>query len=157
MGQVGGPIFFRIQRPKPGRRGIGRVQHTKISVESACKFLSFALEKLPSEAFVYPGSAGTFRTRWEKLLKGLRIPEGSNLTPAGLRAGGAVELYRRGLPIADIMWTLRLKNIETLQHYLQQISTQITMVDLPVACKDLVQTFSFFFTSLVSIHQCRAG
>lgn len=153
VGQSSGPVFFRIQKPKPGRRGIGRVQHTKIVDLNACKFLSFVLEDCAGEVFVYPGSASSFRTRWEKLLRGLKIPLNSGLTPAGLRAGGTVELYRQGTPIADILWALRLRNIETLQHYLQEISTQITMVDLPKPCKDLVASFSIFFNSLVSIHQ----
>eukprot|EP00438_Fugacium_kawagutii_P011433 Skav235906 [mRNA] locus=scaffold256:299189:305925:- [translate_table: standard] len=152
VGQVDGPIFYRIQKPKPGRRGMGRVQHTKILPVDVCVFLTAKLFDLQGDAFIYPGSASSFRTRWDRLLRALEVPLVANLTPGGLRAGGTVELYRRGTPIADILWTLRLKNIETLQHYLQEISTQITMVDLPSRCKLLVHCFGLCFSHLVSIH-----
>lgn len=152
VGQEEGPIFYRIQKPKPGRRGLGRVQHTKILPKEVCDFLVLRLFSLQGEAFIYPGSAASFRTRWDKILRALQVPMSAGLTPAGLRAGGSVELYRRGTPIADILWTLRLKNIETLQHYLQEISTQITMVDLPEKCKLLVHCFGLCFSQLVSIH-----
>eukprot|EP00438_Fugacium_kawagutii_P034813 Skav226550 [mRNA] locus=scaffold421:226537:230826:- [translate_table: standard] len=152
IGESEGPIFFRIQKPKPGRRGLGRVQHTKINSSAAIRILCKALENLPSEAAVYPGSSAAFRTRWNKLLGGLLIPPSAGITPAGLRAGGTVHLYRHGTPIADILWTLRLRNIETLQHYLQEISTQITMVDLPLRSKELVKAFSCYFSCLTSIH-----
>eukprot|EP00438_Fugacium_kawagutii_P026205 Skav223835 [mRNA] locus=scaffold1256:189550:193986:- [translate_table: standard] len=152
IGEDVGPIFFRIQKPKPGRRGMGRVQHTKITNDSACLVLCRVLERLSSDAHIYPGSAAAFRTRWTKLMAGLAIPPSAGITPAGLRAGGTVHLYRHGTPIADILWVLRLKNIETLQHYLQEISTQITMVDLPAVCKDLVKAFSLYFPCVTSIH-----
>eukprot|EP00438_Fugacium_kawagutii_P014515 Skav224400 [mRNA] locus=scaffold2452:244095:248198:- [translate_table: standard] len=150
VSQIEGPIFYRIQKPKPGRRGMGRVQHTKIVPPEICAFLAVHLGDLDSDAFIYSGSAASFRTRWDKFMNVLRVPKSAGLTPSGLRAGGTVELYRRGTPIADILWTLRLKNIETLQHYLQEISTQITLVDLPVQCKLLVNGFSSCFPSLLS-------
>ena len=45
----------------------------------------------------------------------------------------------------DILWALRLKNVETLQHYLQEISTQITMFDLSPAAKVSIGAFADFF------------
>lgn len=151
LGQEDGPIFFRISSPKPGRRGMGRVQHTKITCPEACAFLAFHLGHVHPDLLVFGGSPNVFRTRWNKLLLGLRVPTAAGMTPAGLRAGGTVHLYRHGMPIADILWALRLKNIETLQHYLQEVATQITMVDLPQHCKDLVKSFSTCFPHLISI------
>eukprot|EP00438_Fugacium_kawagutii_P024606 Skav200074 [mRNA] locus=scaffold838:451933:457558:- [translate_table: standard] len=151
LGQSSGPIFFRINKPKPGRRGMGRVQHTKINCEISCSFLSRCLRSCHPDVMIFGGSPGVFRTRWNKLLLGLCVPTSAGITPAGLRAGGTVHLYRSGLPIADILWALRLKNIETLQHYLQEVATQITMVDLPQHCKDLVKSFSICFPHFLSI------
>jgi len=152
IGQHGGPIFFRIQKPKPGRRGLGRVQHTKILSEAVGKFLAGILFDLQPQAPIYFGSAGAFRTRWNRLLLGLKVPLSCGLTPAGLRAGGTVELYRQGCPISDILWTLRLKKLETLQHYLQEVSTQITMVDLPLDAKQMIYSFSELLPHFLSIH-----
>lgn len=89
---------------------MGRVQHAKIADQQTVQFLKFQL-------------------------LALGVPTSAQLTPAGLRAGGPAELYRGGAPIMDILWALRLKNVETLQRYLQEIATQITMVDLPVEAR----------------------
>ena len=79
---------------------------------------------------IFGGSPGMFRTRWNKLLLGLGDYVCRHYT-SWLRAGGTAHLYRSGLAIAGILWALREKNIETLQHYLQEVVTQITIVDLP--------------------------
>ncbi len=152
VGQSSGPIFFRIQKPKPGRRGLGRVQHTKILSDAVVKFLAAFLGDLKPQMHIYDGSAGAFRTRWNRLLSGLHVPLSCGLTPGGLRAGGTVELYRQGCPITDILWTLRLKNLETLQHYLQEVSTQITMVDLPLRAKQSIFSFAELLPHFLSIH-----
>ena len=103
-------------------------------------------------AALYPGSAGAFRTRWNHLLKALKIPLHFNITPACLRAGGTVHLYKKGTPIMDLLWFLRLKNVETLQHYLQEISTEITMIDLPVNTRVTIQHLSSLFPHFLSLH-----
>ena len=68
-----------------------------------------------------------------------------------------MELYRQGTPILDILWSLRLKNIETLQHYLQEISTEITMIDLPVPCRDLIRNLNSLFPHFLSASSCETG
>ena len=68
-----------------------------------------------------------------------------------------MHLYRSGTPILDILWALRLKNVETLQHYLQEISTQITMVDLPPAAKSNVIIFAEMYPFFLSTSKRRAG
>lgn len=153
IGEASGPCFLRILKPKPGRRGLGRVQHCKIRDKAVVMFLEkFFADKKPN-ARVYAGSAGAFRTRWNKLLTALGISTEFHLTPAGLRAGGCVNLYQQGLPIMDLLWCLRLRNLETLQHYLQEISTQITMIDLPQAAKMNVSCFANLFPCCLSTFQ----
>ena len=90
LGQMEGPVFFRIQKPKPGRRGLGRVQYTKIVDKLACQFLSQLLGQLPSELLIFPGSASSFRTRWNKLLVALKVPSIAEITPAA--SGRGVQL-----------------------------------------------------------------
>jgi len=153
LAQTSGPMFLRISKPKPGRRGMGRVQHAKISQESIVSFLETVFSGMHGNQPVYPGSAGAFRTRWNKLMTSLEVPLSTGLTPGGLRAGGTVNLYREGTPIMDILWALRLKNVETLQHYLQEISTQITMFDLSPAAKVSIGAFADFFHFALSIYK----
>lgn len=153
----GSSCFLRILKPKPGRRGMGRIQHIKIIDECVCRFLSTVFAKLEPNERLYPASAGCFRTRWEKILKRLGIPSSARLTPGCLRAGGTVELYKQGMPIMDILWCLRLKNVETLQHYLQEISTEITMIDFSVPTRSLIRDLSLLFYHFVSLDCYETG
>eukprot|EP00438_Fugacium_kawagutii_P027913 Skav231459 [mRNA] locus=scaffold1847:913848:918299:- [translate_table: standard] len=153
----GSACFLRICKPKPGRRGMGRVQHVKIQDPSISVFLSHVLSPLLSTEYIYPGTSGAFRTRWNKLLLSLGIPLSTKITPGCLRAGGTVELYKQGMPIMDILWRLRLKNLETLQHYLQEISTDITMIDFPAPTRLLIQNMSFIFDHFISHFCCDTG
>lgn len=122
--EPGSPCFLKVSKPKPGRRGMGRVQHSKIRDRNV-SFLSRLLLRVSGSEHLYPGSRSAFRYRWNHLLKTLLVPSTASLTPGCLRAGGTVELYRQGMQIMDILWSLRL------QRYLQEISTQVTMIDLP--------------------------
>ena len=112
--------FLNIRAPKPGRRGRGRVQHTKIVHPEAVKLVVAVFQDLPSQAFLYPSSASSYRRRWDRLLTVLQIGKASRLTPGCVRDGGAVFLYHSGQPIANILWTMRLKSQQTLEHYLQE-------------------------------------
>ena len=149
-GKTGDPCFLKIIKPKPGRRGMGRVQHAKIRDAQVASFLSRVFVDVNPHELLYPGSSASFRTRWNLLLVKLKIPSSLGLTPGCLRAGGTVELYVRGMPIMDILWALRLKNLETLQHYLQEISTQITLIDLPMESRHLIFGFAAIYDRILS-------
>lgn len=62
LGQVDGPIFFRISKPKPGRRGKGRVQRAKISCQLTFSFLSRCLKDCHPDLLIFGGSPSVFRT-----------------------------------------------------------------------------------------------
>eukprot|EP00438_Fugacium_kawagutii_P024531 Skav231382 [mRNA] locus=scaffold1586:905940:907367:- [translate_table: standard] len=145
--------FLRISKPKPGRRGMGRSQHATINDPVVSSFLTMVFRDLRGTQALYPGSSAAFRTRWNALLRSLRIPTAFGLTPGSLRAGGTVYLYRLGYPIMDILWLLRLKNLETLQHYLQEISTEVTMVDLPSGSWMLIRNLAAISSALFSTFQ----
>ena len=63
-----------------------------------------------------------YRKRWDYLLKLLQVPSEINITPGGLRGGGAVAFYRRGGSIADLTWVMRLRQMSTLESYLQEVA-----------------------------------
>ena len=152
-GESGSACFLRVSKPKPGRRGLGRVQHCKVNDYYVSKFLSKVFWMVPRTEGLYPGSSSAFRYRWNFILQKLDVPGVSLLTPGCLRASGTVELYRKGMPIMDILWALRLKNLETLQHYLQEISTQITMIDLPARARFLILNLAKLFPHFLSIER----
>lgn len=143
-------VFLRIGNPKSKRRGLGKIQHVKIDHLGVSSFLQRVLGLLDGDAPVFPGTPGSFRRRWNMLLKGLKIPDDVRLTPGSLRPGGTVELYRKGVGIHDILWALRLKHVETLQHYLQEVSTEMTLFDLPKCAKLTIEEMSDFLPILLS-------
>ena len=143
-------VFLRIGNPKSKRRGLGKIQHVKIDHHGVSSFLQRVLGLLDGDAPVFPGTPGSFRRRWNMLLKGLKIPDDVRLTPGSLRPGGTVELYRKGVGIHDILWALRLKHVETLQHYLQEVSTEMTLFDLPKCAKLTIEEMSDFLPILLS-------
>ena len=77
------------------------------------------------------------------------------LTPGSLRGGGAVHLYHQGVPIADLLWRLRLKQVTTLENYLQETaaSTSTVFSSLPEAAKANVRSCSqmlpHFYTTIM--------
>jgi hypothetical protein len=43
-------------------------------------------------------------------------------TPGGLRGGGAVAFYSKGGTVSELLWAMRLKQIATLESYLQEVA-----------------------------------
>lgn len=131
-------VYLRIQNPKGRRRGIGAVQHTKIVDADSAKFLDWVFHALPSDSPLYPGSASAFRRRWDKILQFLKVPLKLQLTPASMRAGGAIAEYRSNQDLSLIMWRMRLKQIGTLQHYIQEVGAASIFVELPQISRERV-------------------
>ncbi|CAE7267590.1 unnamed protein product [Symbiodinium microadriaticum] len=73
----------------------------------------------------------TKRRRWDFLLEALGLDR-CELTPGGLRGGGAVWAYHHGTAIADIQWRMRLKHQHTLVHYLQEVAALNALLDAAV-------------------------
>ena len=72
-----------------------------------------------------------------KLLEHFKIPRSAQLTPGGLRGGGATYMYHAGLAIIpDVLWRLRLKHIATLESYLQEMAADSALSRLPPGCCD---------------------
>ena len=144
-----GTMFVKFDNPKSKKRGIGRVQHSKITDGRATRFISKVFGRLPGWALLYPGSAASFRRRWDKVLQALAIPASAGLTPASMRGGGAVRAYRANDDITSLLWRMRLKNLETLQHYLQEAGAISLFSTLPSKSKARVQAATSLYSSLL--------
>ena len=113
-------LFLQIGQPKSGRRGKGRVQHSKVTHSQTIQLARAAFGALSPDDSLYPTTASTYRRRWDKLVETLGIDKKCNLTPGCLRPGGAVFLYHCETPIYDLLWRMRLKHLATLESYLQE-------------------------------------
>ncbi len=135
-------VFLNIAAPKPGRRGKGKTQHTKITDLSAVRLAVAVFSHLQPEEQLYPSTLSSFRRRWDRLCCVLEIPKTASITPGCVRGGGAVFLYHKGEPIANIQWTMRLKHQGTLESYLQETAALAVMQRLHSKSKQMVQSCS---------------
>lgn len=124
-------VYLQIRSPKGRRRGIGAIQHTKVTGLAITKLLDRAYGKLGRDEQLYPAAPSTFRRRWDHILRLLHIPTSVGFTPASLRAGGAVAAYRQNEDLGRLMWRMRLRQAETLQHYIQEVAAVSIFGDLP--------------------------
>lgn len=92
-GLAGKVCFLRVGRPKPGRRGRGRVQHARISDAATVDLVKVAFGDLDADDLLYPCSAGAYRRRWDALLSALGVGRETKITPGGLR----VEVQRTSI------------------------------------------------------------
>lgn len=98
---------------------------------------------------LFPGSFSSYRKRWDVILAFLQVPTKLAITPASLRVGGAVTAYRANEEIARLMWRMRLKNYETIQHYLQEVGAASIFMELPRTCRARVETAALMFHFLL--------
>ena len=75
-----------------------------------------------SDEDLFTGSAQIFRRRCDYLLQMLDVKHCPGVTPGGLRGGGAVAFYRKGGSVSELLWAMRLKQIATLESYLQEVA-----------------------------------
>lgn len=141
--------FLRVREPKGRFRGIGKVQHAKISSQQVVDFLEKVFGPIARNEPLYPGSPSSYRRRWDRILLFLGIPIRLGLTPASLRGGGAVRAYRADEDIAKLLWRMRLKSVETLQHYLQEVGADSIFVELPTDSQNRVKMTCALYHSVL--------
>ena len=139
-------LFLRVRKPKTLRRGKGRVQHVKVAEPEVITCLQAIFGELDEFLPLFPLSPATFRSRWNKLLTALEVPPSVWPTPASMRGGGAIMAYKRGEPIANILWRMRLVSQSTLEHYLQELAAESFLVKLPEMTKVRIRLAASFYT-----------
>ena len=129
-------------------RQLARVQHLKISSSHVVRLLALVCRDAVREEPLFHGSAHVYRQRWNFLLKLLLVPQRLKITPGGLRGGGAVAWYRQGGSVSDLLWMMRLKQIATLEAYLQEVSAISLLSDLPPASRLALRAAASLFRHL---------
>ena len=94
---------------------------------------------------LFPGSAHVFRRRWNHVLL---VPDATHVTPGGLRGGGAVSSYRKGASIPDLLWAMRLKQVATLEAYLQEVAALSVLTELPCRSHRAIRCAASLFQHL---------
>ena len=141
--------FLLLRRSKTSFRQAAKVQHLKVNDRFAVRILEYVYKDFDSDTFLFHGSPAVYRRRWDVVLKLLGFDASQHLTPGGLRSGGAIEEYRRGASIADIQWRMRLKNVVTLEAYIQEVAALSVMTSLSARCVKRVRPASNLFSHLV--------
>jgi hypothetical protein len=143
-------VLLEIPDPKSKRFG-ERVQHTRITQEAEVSFIIKVFGSLSPEERLFPGSQSAFRSRWDRILLKLDIPKTLKFTPACVRGGGCVAAFESGLAITDLMWLMRVRNQETLSHYLQEVAAATHLKFLSASSKDAVKTASKMYRPLLTM------
>ena len=150
IGEDRSVIFLRISEPKSRFRGRGRVQHASIHEPGVVSFLQRVFGRLNGDEKLYDISAGSFRRRWDCILQHLNISRLLRITPGSLRAGGAIFEYRRGTDLTKLLWRMRLKQLSTLESYVQEVASDVVFSDL-LAVNERSGFFLRFLTSLFQL------
>jgi len=145
-----GCAYLLLRRSKTMHRQAARIQHLRIDRPEAVALLSKIFEWCDKYEQLYDGSAGVFRKRWNYILKKLMIPEGLHVTPGGLRGGGAVACYRAGMAISDLVWRMRVKQVSTLESYLQEVSALSVLTELSPQSRSSIRSATCFFRFLAA-------
>ena len=146
----GSAAFLRLEKPKTARRGRGRIQHLKITDTAALYAAELSLAGLLPWNSLFSGSPAAYRKCWISLLYSFEIPSDLALTPGGLRGGAAVAAYRKGIPITELLWRMRLLQLATLESYLQECAAQTVLPRLPPRSLRKVRAFAKYFDFLFS-------
>ena len=149
--------FVLLRHSKTMHRQAARLQHLKIESELVVKLLQKTFEHSSRDEQLFHGSPHVYRQRWDFLLKLLGVQKELRVTPGGLRGGGAVSWYRRGGSISDLLWAMRLKQISTLESYLQEVSAISLLTDLSYEARHAIRCAASLFRCLdhsVGLWQC---
>eukprot|EP00438_Fugacium_kawagutii_P001100 Skav235078 [mRNA] locus=scaffold2106:3814:8424:- [translate_table: standard] len=123
--------YLKILKPKTRQRGRGVTQHLSIHDPAYIEFLDKVYGPLPSHARLLDCSPGAFRRRWDAVLAALSVPKEANLTPGGLRGGGCVYAFQQGADLTLLLWRMRIKHLQTLESYLQEVVASTVVSELP--------------------------
>ena len=143
--------FLLLRRSKTSFRQAAKVQHLKVNDPLAVRMLENIYSDFLPGVFLFHGSPSVYRRRWDIVLRLLHFDLGLKLTPGGLRGGGAIEEYRRGAAISDIQWRMRLKNVTTLEAYIQEVAALSVMTALSDQCVKHIKAASKLFRFLVPL------
>jgi hypothetical protein len=136
-------IYVRIPEPK-GKRTGARVQHASVPLCPESPAITAIFESLLDDEPLFPGSPQMFRRRWDFILKLLHIPASAGITPACVRGGGCCYAFSSGASISDLLWRMRIRQQDTLGHYLQETMPMQVLSSMSAEARLRTALFSKF-------------
>lgn len=149
LGTIFDRVYIHFTAPKSARRGGALHQHATVKGSLEVGFLTAVFKDLAVDAALYPLSAATFRKRWDALLALIGIPA-KLYTPGSMRGGGAVAAYMADCPISDILWRMRLRSSQTLEHYLQEVTAASSLISLSGHARSNIAKLSGLYEAVLS-------
>lgn len=148
LGAVTDRIYVHFNAPKSRNRGGPRHQHATIRGPEV-RFLVAVFEHLGLDDSLYGLSAATFRKRWDGLMGLLCIPP-RLYTPGSMRGGGAVAAYMQDTSIPELLWRMRIQNIKTLEHYLQEVTAATSLASLSETSRKYIEQLSGLYETVLA-------
>ena len=142
--------YLKVLKPKTRHRGKGNIQHISVHETEFILFLDSVFGAVPKEDRLYACSPSAFRRRWDAILEALLIPKSSTLTPGGLRGGGCVHAFQKGCDLPKLLWRMRIKHLQTLESYLQDVAASTVISELPSAARERVRCAAAMTSSLLA-------
>ena len=151
LGVAGLFFFVVVESPKARRKG-ARMQHVRVDdpfiywiLRSVCKHLAPA-QKL------FAGTNRKANQLFAALAQqlGVSTRDGTGLTWASLRGGGATNMYLAGRPREQIQWAGRWRSALTLDTYIQEVAAMSLMTELHPDSRALVDYLAGNSHSLLS-------
>eukprot|EP00438_Fugacium_kawagutii_P022352 Skav233118 [mRNA] locus=scaffold1342:395006:405928:- [translate_table: standard] len=147
--------YLKILKPKSGLRGRGKTQHISIHDTRFVEFLDRIFGVQQPQSRLYDCSPSAFRRRWDAILAALQIPRDSGLTPGGVRGGGCVYAFQQGADISLLLWRMRIKHLQTLESYLQEVVASTVVSELPLQARRCISTAAELVFPLLGAVQLR--
>ena len=141
-------LYLSIPRPKTRNRG-ARQQYARMSGASEVAFVNDVFGDFGPDERLLDIAASTFRRRWDLLTNALGL-ERDTFIPGGLRGGGAVAHFRAHNDISLLMWQMRVKDQNTLGHYLQEVTTLTSLTELPSATREKIRVASALYEIMLA-------
>ena len=146
--------LLSIQDPKT-RYTSARHQTAKIDMADMLEVVELFLSKVPSNAHLWPMSGATLRSRFQEVLRALKLPLGpwNNLRPlelASIRAGAATWVLQTTENGDLLQRRGRWQNRKMMDIYVQEMSALIYLQRVPPQAKDQVLAVSGAFPSVFS-------
>ena len=148
--------YIHLTNPKTAR--FARRQHCRLEDKGVLNFLEAFCETWGPDRLLYSGTANTYRTQWNAVMRHLGVPH--NRASKGATPG-VLSLYLETEDLSKVQWRGRWARLKTVEFYLQEVGAQLLLARLPAGSRDRIRFYRRFAGPLmlhfVSSRAARSG
>jgi len=146
-------LFLTVRKPK-SRWAAARRQHARCNDPWLVKLFETIRAVAGRDAMFLLAGMGWFRWRFQVLCDKLPVVYGETTHPRGIvlasfRAGKASALFELTRDLSYVGWRLRVKGLDTLKHYVQELGCQSYLSDQTRLARRRIQDLSGLLPVLV--------